>query len=72
MLKQRFGITVDQLNLMIEQQNNLCGICNQSETALHGMEIRNLSIDHNHETGKIRSLLCRSCNLLIGNAKDKC
>ena len=31
---------------------------------------KSLCIDHNHVTGKVRGILCKSCNLLIGNAKD--
>jgi hypothetical protein len=51
--------------LLIEQ-NNSCAICGVSATELK----RELSVDHNHETGKIRGLLCHHCNIGLGNFKD--
>ena len=57
---------------MILDQNNKCAICNEMETwkNKHG-DIRPLAIDHDHSTGKVRGLLCTSCNALLGHAKDK-
>ena len=51
--------------LLIEQ-NNSCAICGVSATELK----RELSVDHNHETDKIRGLLCHHCNIGLGNFKD--
>jgi Recombination endonuclease VII len=39
-----------------------CAICGSEE---------NLHIDHDHNTGKIRALLCRSCNIGLGHFKDE-
>ena len=61
-LKRRFGITPEDYDRMIDSQNNKCKICGIIP------EI-NLSIDHNHDTGEIRGLLCVDCNLGIGNLK---
>lgn len=67
-----YGMSTLKLNIMIEKQNNLCKICNLPETCIHpkSKTIRKLSIDHNHDTGKVRDLLCNRCNRLLGYAKD--
>lgn len=51
-----------------KEQNNLCAICHHPETELrkNGTAIRQLAVDHNHKTGKVRKLLCSKCNRLIG------
>lgn len=51
---------------MVRKQNNLCAICGEKEI----VEDRCLSIDHCHKTGKVRGLLCRTCNSGIGFLKD--
>ncbi len=65
---RRFGITVEQYNLMHDEQNGLCAICQQPETTVHNMAniTQLLAIDHDHETGKVRGLLCRACNQGLG------
>lgn len=71
-LKKHYGITIDEYNLMLKKQNNLCDICEQPETAAFKKtkKIKNLSIDHDHKNKKIRSLLCNKCNCLIGYARE--
>lgn len=64
-LKSCFGITPQQYNEMLKQQNGGCAIC--GEINKNG---RRLSIDHDHETGKIRGLLCNKCNSVLGWAGD--
>jgi hypothetical protein len=59
---KRHGLTVEEYEIMAERQNYCCAIC--------GREPKKLHIDHDHETGKVRGLLCRHCNCLIGFAKD--
>jgi hypothetical protein len=65
-LKRRFGITLDQFNKMYEQQNGKCLICEATESNLG----HRLAVDHCHTTGKIRGLLCKSCNVSLGGFKD--
>lgn len=57
---KRHNITLAEYDQMFKNQNGVCAICNLPE--INGR----LSIDHNHQTGKIRGLLCRSCNVLLG------
>ena len=71
-LKKLYGMTVEEYDQMFEDQNGVCAICGQLETRIHifnGLPQR-LAIDHNHETGKIRGLLCSKCNLILGQIND--
>lgn len=65
-LKYRFGITWLAFKFLEREQNAVCKICGQPEPRfLHGKR-KVLSIDHCHESGKIRGLLCSRCNPGIG------
>ena len=66
-LKRCFGITLEQYNKLSELQNHVCAICNSPETHYRNSV---LSVDHNHQTGKIRGLLCSTCNRALGLFKD--
>lgn len=67
----RYGLTVEQYEEMYGVQGGVCAICKQPETTKgnHG-EVKMLSIDHHHGTGKVRGLLCNNCNRAIGLLKD--
>ena len=71
-LKDRFGITFDDYYRMEVKQNHRCAICGKhvQEIIDDGHVNARLSIDHDHNTGKLRGLLCRFCNLGIGNLMD--
>lgn len=61
-LKNSYNLTLDQYNKMLEMQNKSCAICRR-----HSSEFkRTLSVDHDHETGEVRGLLCSPCNTAIG------
>jgi len=64
--RQKYGTTVREYNVMFEEHAGRCAICgvhqSQLEKALH--------IDHCHETGAVRGLLCSRCNRGIGQFKD--
>lgn len=64
-LRLRFGITIEQYNILVAQSDGLCSICREPES-----RDRRLSLDHDHESGEIRGFLCCRCNLLLGNIKD--
>ena len=65
-IKNCYGITIDIYNTMFNNQNGCCAICNK-----HQSKFKNrLSVDHCHETGIVRDLLCNKCNLALGNFKD--
>lgn len=62
-LKKNYNLTIEQYDLLIQVQNDVCAICKQVDT-------RKLSVDHCHKTGRIRGLLCKKCNLALGNIGD--
>lgn len=65
-LKDAYGISLADYNIMLENQNHKCAICGQDETRFQ----KKLVVDHCHETGKVRQLLCNMCNHGLGNFKD--
>lgn len=65
-LKALYGLSQDKYKGMLWQQNGSCKICGTHESNLK----RKLFVDHCHETGRVRGLLCQYCNTMLGNAKD--
>lgn len=58
--KFKYGITIDQYKIMLKMQNYVCAICEKPE------KLKNLSVDHCHNSKKIRGLLCSKCNRALG------
>jgi hypothetical protein len=69
-LKNKFGITLEEYQEMMDFQNGCCAICDQPETAVRMNKVVALSVDHDHRTGKTRGLLCTACNIAIGALGD--
>lgn len=61
-LLHTYGLTLDQYAALEESQDFHCAIC-PADTRLH--------VDHNHETDKVRGLLCGPCNMGLGNFGDE-
>lgn len=70
-LIRNFGLTLEQYNKMHDAQDGKCAICNNPETITRNGKVRMLAVDHCHDSGKVRGLLCGNCNPMIGYAKDK-
>ena len=64
-LKHRFGMTLEEYDELFEAQNGGCAICGGSNASG-----RRLAVDHDHETGTVRGLLCFECNVGLGKFKD--
>lgn len=62
---KKYGLEYHRYIQMLENQQGLCAICMQPAT------YQPLGVDHNHQTGKVRALLCAECNSGLGYFKDK-
>lgn len=69
-LKVNYGISIIDYDEMFEEQDGCCAICGDDiKTAVLGPGAH-FSVDHDHETGNVRGLLCMPCNIMLGKAKD--
>lgn len=60
-LKYTYGISLSDWNKMYDSQNGLCKICKKRQAT---------ETDHDHNTGKVRGILCKTCNVGIGFFQD--
>jgi hypothetical protein len=66
-LVESYGITLDDYEVIRVKQEFRCAICGLHEqNNRHGR----LFIDHDHDTGKVRGLLCNDCNTGVGKFRD--
>lgn len=63
--RRTYGISADELDEMLESQNGRCAICGEKPERLASMHV-----DHDHERGHLRGLLCLSCNQGLGQFRD--
>jgi hypothetical protein len=61
-----YGITVEDFDSMIKNQNGECAICGGVRVIVQG----GLCVDHCHKTNKVRGLLCNHCNTALGKFDD--
>jgi hypothetical protein len=59
-IKRKFGLSEEEYNAILRKQNGVCAICKRQQKG------RRLAVDHDHVTGKVRGLLCISCNRVVG------
>lgn len=62
--KNKYGLTTQEYNNLNEQQEYKCAICEKKIS-------KGLYVDHCHDTGVVRGLLCHSCNIGLGHFKDR-
>jgi hypothetical protein len=68
---RKYKLTVGEYATMLRLQNGRCAICGRADNkTTHNRKQDNFAVDHCHETGKIRGLLCHSCNISIGRFQD--
>jgi len=67
---RKYGLKLEEYNQFVIDCNNKCNICGLQETRKFLGETRRLFLDHDHKSGKIRGLLCFSCNIGLGKLKD--
>ena len=63
--RKRLGLTPEEYESLFNRQGRVCAICG---AAVSGK--KDFHLDHDHVTGKIRGILCRHCNSILGMAKD--
>jgi formate dehydrogenase maturation protein FdhE len=63
-LRMKYGLEITEYKRMFRQQKGRCAICHKPQKS------RWLAVDHDHKTGKVRSLLCTRCNTILGQSGD--
>jgi hypothetical protein len=63
-LRRTYGISIEEYGILLKKQGGRCAICGKIPNG------RDLCVDHDHKTGKIRGLLCHNCNTGIGQFQD--
>jgi Recombination endonuclease VII len=78
-MRRKYGISLEEYASMYQAQEGCCTICHtpgksaaaeMSDHSRHGSHAGVLVVDHDHVTGKVRALLCPSCNLALGALRD--
>ena len=64
-LKNTYQMSIEEYETSLKNQSEVCAICKSK--CVSG---RKLAVDHNHDTGQIRGLLCCKCNRGLGNFND--
>ena len=70
-IQKKYGLSTEEYKNIIENNKGLCPIC--KSVLVFGVGVRDpkaATIDHNHETGKVRDVLCSNCNMGIGKFKE--
>lgn len=65
-LKKLYGLSVSEYEEMYNEAGGCCQVCGVKESELN----RRLAVDHCHNTGKVRGLLCGKCNTALGQLDD--
>lgn len=64
---RKYGLDAVQLQKMHDDRQGRCDICGKEETVLGSTgKVKSLAVDHDHNTGRVRGLLCNNCNRGIG------
>ena len=66
-LHTRYGITIKEYERILATQGGVCAIC---RTSRRDVRNREMPVDHNHTTNKVRGILCDKCNRIIGLFND--
>jgi hypothetical protein len=63
---RRFGLEPEDLTRMLEEQEYKCRICGSGPLLRNGLQALSANLDHCHQCGEVRSLLCKRCNTMVG------
>src|SRR5690349_6752971 len=71
LLRRNYGVSLEWLMAKTAEQDNRCAICGNPPDPGGVKAAGRLHVDHDHETGAVRDLLCNHCNRLLGAALDR-
>lgn len=69
-LRRVYGIGIEEYDRLLAAQGCVCAICGEPERQTHKGTLKELTVDHDHETGAVRGLLCHRCNSALGQVQD--
>lgn len=67
-IKRHYGLRIEEYNALLSEQENKCKICGKKHNS--SLKRGRLYVDHDHLSGKVRGLLCGSCNSALGHFND--
>ena len=67
---RNYGISLAEVRRMFEEQNHRCALCGGEGFMMAEHHRVSLVVDHCHDTGKVRQLLCHNCNRALGLLQD--
>lgn len=67
LIKYKYNLTLEEFDSILKSQNGVCAICKKPEGKMAGSKF---CVDHDHITNKVRGIICRLCNIGIGNFKE--
>lgn len=68
--RRKYGITSAVYAEMLAAQDGVCAACGEPESVVINGTPRRLAVDHDHDTGNVRALLCGACNRALGMAGE--
>lgn len=68
---KKYGLTKEDWQRILQDQGGVCAICGRDEKQIHKGRLKYLCVDHCHETGQLRGLVCGWCNYHIIAAADR-
>ena len=69
-IKSKYGLTREGWDDLWDSQQGMCKICNTAMTTEERMSKTKAVVDHCHDSGKVRALLCHRCNVAIGLLRE--
>lgn len=64
-MRKAYGMTLSEFDVALENQGGKCAICKGTDP-----KGKRFCVDHNHETGQVRGILCNGCNSMLGKSGD--
>ena len=68
--QQTYGLSQEAYDAMLKAQGGRCAICGTDEVGSKSKNHQGFFVDHCHDTGEVRGLLCHPCNVGLGNFHD--